>query len=253
MNTPLSALLALLAAATLTAGCRTGGATPPPGGPEPALYTLVYLRTGDAPPDLSPERRSELFTGHFAFMSSEAEARRLLLAGPFGAEKAADDLRGLFLYDEPDPAVALAHAASDPTTGAGVFRQEAFPLATSSVLRTIPDLEQARQEARAAAGEDMGSPDIQSYALLVADDGEAAADLIAHPALSSHVVLFGRMGAPRDGALFAVLSLADLDEVRARLKIAGTAGIDVELSEWFATPALLELRDAWTAPADGAG
>lgn len=205
---------------------------------------LVLLRTGESPPALAPEEQDRLFQGHFAFMGAEAEAGRLVLAGPFGEVKAQEDLRGIFLMDLPTAEAALEASTQDPTTQAGVFRQEAFKLTTLGVLRELPGVEAERQAAREAAGEDMGVPDVRPYVFVTAEDGAAAAPVFNHPAVGGSVVLFGRLGAPREGALVAILAVDSIGEAQARFRVANEEGVSFELSEWYGTPSLAELGRA---------
>ncbi len=239
-----SALVLFLATALLGAGCSS---TPAASSfeYEPTEFTLVFLRTGPNP-DASTE---ELFQGHFAFMDELAEQRLLLVAGPFGPEKAEDDLRGIFLIDEPDLEKARALGAGDPPTQAGVFRQEAVTLTTLNVIRSLPAMETARQSAREAAGEDMEKPDIRAYTILTAPNGpEAAKALLGHPAIGGVVVLMGRMGEPRKDELFAILDVDTAEEVHARLEVANTAGLEVHVSEWYGSPTIFELALAGRPP-----
>ncbi|MEM9379655.1 MAG: YciI family protein [Planctomycetota bacterium] len=242
------ALAASLALASCSSAPSESAEGPDARAPGSAVFTVVLLRKGEAPPELDPTQRDELSAGHFAFMADEAAAGRLLLTGPFGFEKAQEDLSGVFLFDMDDVDVALEVSLQDPMTRAGVFRQEAMSLATLDVLRDLPAAERARQERREAAGEDMSKLDLRSYVVLVADDGERAVDVIAHPALAPTVVLFGRLGPPRDGALFAVCAIEGAREARARLAIANEAALAFEVSDWLATPALATLGGRQDAP-----
>ena len=79
------------------------------------------------------------------------------------------------------------------------------------------------------------------YVILTAADGERGARVLGHGALAPHVVLFGRLGPPRDGALFAILAIDESREAKARLAIANEAAVRFEVSEWAGTPSLLEL------------
>lgn len=210
---------------------------------ETDIFTLVLLRTGYSPPTLTEEEKRDLSRSHSAFMGEQAEAGHLLVAGPFGNDKAHADLSGLFILDIDDPVRGLAIAQGDPKTQAGEFRQEAFQLATLDVLRRLPALEQERQEQRERAGEDLSQPDIRAYVILMADEGEHAMAVLAHPALAPAVVLFGRLGAPRDGALFCVLAIEDAKRARALLAIANEPGIAFEVSEWYASPSVALLAE----------
>jgi uncharacterized protein YciI len=222
MDRPVRSRIALvLGLAVALVGCRSAGGVVE--GPQPAVFTLVLLRSDPSPPELDEARRAELFRGHFGFMAERAEAGELLLAGPFDPfDKAAPDLRGIFVLDVPDADRGLEIASADPTTRAGIFRQEAFTFATLDVLRELPAMEQARQEARAAAGEDMSVPDVVPYVILTAEDGEAGARVLGHGAL-------------------AILAIDDSREAKARLAIANEAGTRFEVSEWAGSPVLLDL------------
>lgn len=210
-----------------------------------ADFALVLLRTGPNP-EASTE---ELFQGHFAFMKGLAAKGKLLIAGPYGPDKAADDLRGIFVLDESDLEMARGLAASDPPSRAGVFRQEVFPLTTLNVIRVLPAMETARQNRREAEGEDMTKPDIRAYTILTAPDGQRAArSIFQHPAIGSEVVLMGRLGAPREDELFAILDVPTADELRARLEVANDVGLEVHVSEWYGSPSIAELAQEGGPP-----
>ena len=114
-------------------------------------FTLVLLLDGENQAAAS----EELSLNHFAFMKDIASDGQLLIAGPFGPEKHRKDLRGIFVLDESDPVRAGEVAGEDPTTKAGVFRQEVIPITTLDVIRRLPEVEVKRQERRAAKGEDL--------------------------------------------------------------------------------------------------
>ena len=83
-------------------------------------FTLVQIKTGPQSGKLSQEDSERAFAGHFANMGRMAEARELLVAGPYGARRHDPALRGLFLLATSDRAQAERQAATDPTTHAGV-------------------------------------------------------------------------------------------------------------------------------------
>lgn len=222
-----------------TIGCRS---TPVYIGPDgepmsPDDFSLVLLRTGPNPDAGTPE----LFQGHFSFMGELAERGELLLAGPYGKDKAAPDLRGIFLFDEPEPERALETAKGDPTTAAGVFRMEVLPLQTMDVVRLLPEYETRHQEMRAARGDDLTQPDLDAYCIVIADDGAGAVDTFRHPEVGKRVVMFGRLGSPREGALFAILHAESAALARAVLTLGNENDAEFEVSEWYGSPALAAL------------
>ncbi|QDV07705.1 YCII-related domain protein [Planctomycetes bacterium Poly30] len=221
----------------LVAGCASASRTPS-GGYAAADFSLVLLRTGSA-----PEGSTEALTqGQFDFMNELAEQGKLLIAGPFGPDKDAEDLIGIFLLDEPDVENARELGGGDPLTQAGVLRQEVLPLTTLDVIRVLPSMETARQRRREAEGADMEKPDIRAYTILTAPDGpRAARSIFQHPAIGSTVVLMARMRAPREDELFAILDVPTAAELRARLEVANEDGIEVHISEWYGSPVIAEL------------
>lgn len=220
----------------------------------PQTYALVLLRTGEDPPELRDAALQKAFAGHFEHMGALAADGHLLLAGPFGDDKAQGDLRGVFLVDaDGDVERAAALAAKDPTTALGVFRQEVFPLVTLDAVRFLPEMDTAAQAAARAAGAPPDEPVLRSYCVLMADDGEGVARLLGTEALATKVVLVGRLGGARDGGLFAVLDLERPGLVRPYLTVAndGRPAPAVEVSQWFATPALAKLAKDGPPPAEG--
>ena len=76
----------------------------------------------------------------------------------------------------------------------------------------------------------------------MAPKGEKVAEeVFSNPAIGEVVVLLARMGAPREGELFAILDVPTANEARARLSVANTSELEVQVSEWYSSPALVEL------------
>lgn len=120
-------------AASLLAGLPIARAGDPPADYDAALaaelgaddygmraYIFVLLRTGPATVD-DPERRRELFAGHFANMTRLAEEGALVLAGPLSD---GGDKRGLFILNAPSVEAAKEMVAADPAVAAGLFTAE---------------------------------------------------------------------------------------------------------------------------------
>ena len=98
-------------------------------------YTLVLIRTGPKSGQLTAEENQRAFAGHFENMGRMAREGQLVLAGPYGDQRHASDLRGIFVLDTAERERAEAWAGTDPTTRAGVFQLEFHDLATEAALR----------------------------------------------------------------------------------------------------------------------
>ncbi len=202
----------------------------------PWNHTLVVLRTGPRT-GLTKEQQQAVFAGHMANMQRLARTGDLLLAGPYGREKSAADLRGLFVMANPDPVEALRLAETDPGVVEGVFRLECHALATRYPLQDLLAAELAAEDERARTGlKPQPGAFGRGYVLLTAADGEAAQRLWQdHPS----VLLFARLEGGR------ALAVVDAETKQAlgttegpQLDAVGTVHVD----EWFATRRLVEHR-----------
>ena len=113
--------------------------------PSEQRYVWITLHGGRPDPMPSAERIQELSAGHFENIGRLTDAGSLLLAGPYGAEKSADDLRGIFLFDVETVGEARALCASDPAVAAGLLTVEAYPFTTDWPVRRLPELNRARK------------------------------------------------------------------------------------------------------------
>ncbi|MDZ7635788.1 MAG: YciI family protein [Bacteroidales bacterium] len=94
-------------------------------------YVLVILKTG--PADIQDkELRDSLFAGHFSNMDRLAAEKKLVLAGPMGAND--NQYRGLFLYDVKSPEEAMELLEGDPTVTSGIFEVELYRWYGSAAL-----------------------------------------------------------------------------------------------------------------------
>lgn len=198
--------------------------------------TLALLKTGPQPDPGSEERRREIFAGHFRNMARLAEERDLLLAGPYGRDRSDPALRGVFVFDTDDPAHARALAETDPGFQAGVFAIEYHTLVTEAPLRAFLAAVLARQQEIVASGR---TPEPgeggRGYALLTADDGDAAAAALAgHPAVLCFARLDGTKALVWIDAANAAAARELLQPLDARL---GPFRVD----DWFGTGLLVEL------------
>lgn len=224
MNAPARVLLA---ASLLLAGCAV---------PLGESYTIVYLRTGDVTP--TPDAHGELMTGHFANMKQLSLERHLLVAGPYGGDKHADDLRGVFILDTADRAEARELAQRDPTFAARALRFEYDDLETDAPLRAVLERDLARVAAAEAEGRTVQPGDgIRAYVLLTADEGEHALEVLAD---HERVVMRARLGGGR--ALF-VLDAATPDEAKDALRSELVRLGSHSLDGWYATGTLAALAE----------
>jgi len=228
---------ALLAASFLVTACA-----PLPDGAatlrDASTYTLVLLRTGPRAEPLSREESARHFAGHFSNMGRLAEAGDLLLAGPYGRQKSADDLRGIFVLATADRARARELAETDPCFQAGIFRFEYHDLTTAFPLRECAEYDKRRRAAAAASGKPMRPGDgARSYVLVTVADRARAGKLFGH----ENVVL----RADLDGGGGLVL-LDSSDHASASAMLAPFAGELGEhgVDEWFGTDALVGARRA---------
>ena len=148
--------IAALALCLALAACATAPTSPPTqSGYDAALaqrlgadergmrqYVLVILKTGPAT-NLSDEERTRLFNGHMANINRLAEAGRLVVAGPLGANER--QYRGIFIFTVSTVEEAAALVASDPAVDAGVFAYEAYPWYGSAALMELPAIHERLQ------------------------------------------------------------------------------------------------------------
>jgi uncharacterized protein YciI len=205
-------------------------------------YTLVLLKTGPKSGKLSKEENDQAFAGHFSNMQRMAEARELVVAGPFGAKRHDDALRGVFVMNTAERAKAEVWAGTDPATRAGVFVLEFHDLATRApFLRALEEDIAWRKDQEAQGRTPSGGEGARPYVLLTAEDGARAERELA-PLVSADggVFFVARLDGTR---AFALLEAADVDEARERFAPQlDNLGAHV-LDEWFASKQLARLPE----------
>lgn len=227
-------LLAMFALPLLT-GCTSA---PPPLGSLPGerVHTFVRLRTGTRGFPLAKEQRGVMFQGHFDNMNRLARAGELLVAGPYGRRKSADDLRGVFVLATDEPLQAQQLAETDPGFQQGEFRFEFTRFGTTADLRAQLAADLAAEDAIVASGrKPQPGEGGRSYVWLWANSNEAAQQVLGgHP----KVLLWGRCA---DGRGLLLLDVVDHDAAQAMLApVAARLGAH-ELDEWFGSGLLVEL------------
>jgi uncharacterized protein YciI len=205
-------------------------------------YTLVMIRTGPKSGQLSAEENQRAFAGHFENMGRMAREGQLVMAGPYGDQRHASDLRGIFVLATGDRTQAEAWAGTDPTTRAGVFRLEFHDLATEAALRRALAEDLAWHERQTAEGRTPAPGENgRGYALLTAERGDVAWHELQPLCTSDGGVL---MLAHLDGSrALALLDAADAAEARERfapqLESLGACTLD----DWFGSKQFARLPE----------
>lgn len=222
-------------AAILLASCASA---PPPLGSLPGeqVHTFVAIRTGPRTTPLAKAERGAMFQGHFDNMNRLARAGELVMAGPYGKQKHANDLRGIFVLATADPAAAKALAETDPGFQQGEFRFEYTRIGTTADLRAQLAADLAREDAIAASGKKPAPGDGgRAYVWLWAPDFFAASAVFADdPA----VLLAARCD---DGRGLFLLDALDLAAAQALLAPPRAQLRTCELDEWFGSGLLVDL------------
>jgi len=247
MNT-LGWLSASISSLVLAACSSAPAARPAPASaPTPSVaaesgYTLVLIRTGPKSGQLSAEENQRAFAGHFENMGRLARAGQLVLAGPYGEERHAPDLRGIFVLDTSERAQAEAWASTDPTTQAGVFRLEFHDLATAAALRRALAEDLAWHDRQVADGRTPAPGENgRGYVLLTAENGDLAWRELAPLCSTDGGVLFL---AHIDGSrALALLDAENAAEARERfapqLEQLGACTLD----DWFGSAQFARLPE----------
>lgn len=211
-----------------------------PSVPGEHVYTLVLIQTGPLSGKLPKEENERAFAGHFANMGRMAEARQLMVAGPYGGGRHDPNLRGIFVLDSAERAQAEAWGGTDPTTQAGVFVLEYHELSTNApLLRALEDDLAWRAGQEAEGRTPPPGEGARPYVLLTAEHGDLARREL-EPLLSTDggVFLLARLDGTR---ALALLDAQDIAEARERFgPQLENLGVYV-LDEWFASTQLARL------------
>ncbi len=221
--------------AVLAASCAS---PPPPLGTLPGehVHTFVAIRTGPRTTPLAKAERGAMFQGHFDNMNRLARAGDLVMAGPYGKQKHANDLRGIFVLATADAAVAKALAETDPGFRQGEFRFEYTRIGTTADLRAQLAADLAREDAIAASGKKPAPGDGgRAYVWLWVPDFFAASAAFAD---SPSVLLAARCD---DGRGLFLLDALDLAAAQSLLASQQAQLGTCELDEWFGSGLLVDL------------
>lgn len=179
-------------------------------------YVFVFITSGPAQ-GLTPEQTKAAFEGHFANMSRMADEGTLLIAGPFMDPKTDPGHRGLWVFEAPDVATALAHGATDPAVKAGIFVISGHILTTDAPLRALPALEKADEQRRES---DPNAPDEWQGRSFVLASAPASPELESAVRESNAAIIVATLhGAGGDGGdlLMIWLDATDAEQARATL------------------------------------
>jgi uncharacterized protein YciI len=232
---PLPSSVAFLLAAVVATSCAS---SPPPLGTLPGehVHTFVAIRTGPRTTPLAKAERGAMFQGHFDNMNRLARAGDLVLAGPYGKQKHANDLRGIFVLATADAAAAKSLAETDPGFQQSEFRFEYTKIGTTADLRAQLAADLAREDAIVASGKKPAPGDGgRAYVWLWAPSFVAASAALAG---SPSVLLPARC---EDGRGLFLLDALDLDAAQALLAPHEATLGSCELDEWFGSGLLVDL------------
>jgi uncharacterized protein YciI len=230
--------LALLATLPLFLSACRGSA---PAESKPAQnesnYVFVWLKTGPNSTEHSEEERNQIFRAHLANIKRLADAKQIIVAGPFSQGHHDSEDRGLFVFDVPSLETAKALVDTDPAVQAGELRPVLWPMRSSSTLRKSLDLDKERLQ-----GREWTIKDGRVYQLVKVKDMRAAEPVLADLESQGKLIWSGRFGGDAEGWGVMVLDAATAQEAAAilgpGLKTMGECWID----PWFATKSLEGLR-----------
>ncbi|MBK8100403.1 MAG: hypothetical protein IPK26_25175 [Planctomycetes bacterium] len=170
-------------------------------------------------------------------MGRLAREGELLIAGPYGQDKHAADLRGLFVLDTGDEARARELAGSDPAVQAGIFRLEFVSFSTAAPLRRYLARELGKLDAAAAAGKELAPGEGgRTYVWVTgAVDAERSASVLADP----RVLIGGRLA---DGRWMLLLDAAEVAAAKTLVQDLGFSADAIEFDHWFGSGLLANLR-----------
>ncbi|WP_377641270.1 YciI family protein [Oryzobacter terrae] len=104
------------------------------------VRTVVYLRSGDNPPDLDEEASTALHHAHLAFLADLGRRGLVAANGPL-LDKSDETIRGMSVWTVP-PDEARAMAEQDPAVAAGRFRVDTARWAVSAGRIAFPEREE---------------------------------------------------------------------------------------------------------------
>ena len=203
--------------------------------------TLVLIKTGPMSGKLSEADNAKAFAGHFENMGRLANARQLLVAGPYDEPRHDPLLRGLFVLATANRSQAEQWAATDPTTLAGVFTLEFHELITDAPLLAALERHLAADAQHKAQGTTpKPAEQMRGYVLLTAEAGDRAERVLAPLKRSGGVLMLGRLDGTR---AFAILDAETVAAATTRFSSA-LAGIGAHtLDAWYASREIAKLAD----------
>lgn len=198
---------------------------------EPTGFTLVYLKTGPQSGKLSEADNKTAFAGHFSNMQRLADEKKLLVAGPFGAVRHDDELRGLFVLNTAKIEEAKAWASTDPATMAGLFVLEYHPLRTPVDLPAALQKDRDRENKAKAEGRVLEHTEtMRAYVWLTAEDGAKARQALAPLVEQKKVFLVADLDESR---LLVLLDAPTVAKAQEQWSAAFEAAGPHKLDEWY--------------------
>lgn len=207
-------------------------------------WVFAFLSGGPEAASKTKEERQLIQLAHLGNITKLANERKLIVAGPFGNERPAPDLRGVFIFDTNDLEEARAWTSTDPAVQAGVLAMELAPLATDAPLKRSLTLYQEREAAAKAEGRQLKMEEmIRPYVMLLGQDAHALDGLVADLRAQKKLVLDGALSGSTRGQRLVVIDAPDVASGKDLLgKHAASIG-EHTLSVWYASHTLREMNE----------
>jgi len=106
-------------------------------------YVMAFLKRGPDVSEYSKEERDEIQRAHLDYIGKLAEAKKLVLAGPFFGD---GELRGIFIFDVENLEEAKKMTGEDPAIKAGVLTMELKEWYGSAAVMAIPEIHKKIQK-----------------------------------------------------------------------------------------------------------
>lgn len=235
--------LALLGTIALVS-CTSSGSTRAASSGSDGRWVFAFLTSGANAASKTPEERQAIQAAHMANIGKLADEKKLIVAGPFGKERPAPELRGVFVFDTADVEDARAWTNTDPAVQAGVLAMELAPLATDAPLLRSLALYKEREAAAKAEGRELRLEDsIRPYVMLLVQDPRAADAAVAELRAQKKLVLDGTLSDSPRGKRLVVFDAPDVASGKEALGRHAESLGEHTLSQWYASVTLREMNE----------
>lgn len=241
MTSLFRSLVGVLVLAVSLASCKSTSSS---GATANDRWVFAFLVSGPNAASTPAAERDKLQGEHMANIGRLANEDKLVVAGPFGEERPAAELRGIFIFDTRDVAQAREWTNTDPAVKAGVLAMELAPLHSAAPLRHSLELYREREAAAKAEGRKFKMEEsIRPYVMLLAQDARAADKALASLRKQQKVVMEGRLDDSPRGKWLVVLDAPDVASATEMLGDDRKALGEHTLSSWWASMTLAAMNE----------